>query len=152
MTVPSIEVTVNSTPIEVTVQSSPIDVSVASQGVQGVQGPPGQGIASYSAPVAAVQEGTHRWYIEQATIIDSVRVSVGGEPPTGADIIVDVNVNGSSIFTTQANRPRVLAGQRTGTSVPDITSLSVGSYLTVDIDQAGSIQPGTGLTVQVYYQ
>lgn len=152
MTVPPIEVTIESNPIEVTVESNPIEVTVAPLGPQGIQGPPGQGVASYSAPVAAVQVGTHRWYIEQAATIQAIRVAVGGEVPTGADIVVDVNRNGTTVFTNQADRPRILAGQRTGTSVPSITNLVDGDYLTVDVDQAGSIQPGTGLTVQVFYQ
>jgi hypothetical protein len=70
--------------------------------------------------------------------------------PTGADLIVDVNKNGTTIFTTQANRPKVTAGNTTGDSVaPDVTSLSEGDKLTVDVDQVGSTVAGADLTLEV---
>ena len=68
--------------------------------------------------------------------------------PTGASIVVDVNKNGTTIFTTQANRPTVAAaGNVSGQAVPDVTSLAVGDYLTVDIDQVGSTIAGADLVV-----
>ncbi len=43
-----------------------------------------------------------------------------------------------TIFTTQANRPKVLAGELMGTiAVPDITSLTLGMGLSVDVDGTG---------------
>jgi len=70
--------------------------------------------------------------------------------PTGADIIVDVNKNGTTIFTTQANRPRIPAGSTTGDSgTPDITSLVEGDKLTIDIDQVGATTAGEDLTAEV---
>jgi len=69
--------------------------------------------------------------------------------PTGQAIIVDVNKNGTTIFTTQANRPQIAAGATTGDSgTPDITSLAEGDKLTADIDQVGTT-PGADLTVEV---
>jgi hypothetical protein len=45
--------------------------------------------------------------------------------PTGADLIVDVNKNGTTVFTTQSNRPKITAGNTTGDSgTPDVTSLA----------------------------
>ena len=70
--------------------------------------------------------------------------------PTGAAIIVDVNKNGTTIFTTQANRPQIAAGETTGDSgTPDVTSLAEGDKLTVDIDQIGSTIAGADLTVEI---
>ena len=70
--------------------------------------------------------------------------------PTGASIIVDVNKNGTTIFTTQANRPSIAAGATTGDSgTPDVTSLAEGDKLTIDIDQVGSGTAGADLTVEV---
>jgi len=69
--------------------------------------------------------------------------------PTGADLIVDVNKNGTTIFTTQANRPKIVAGSTTGDSgTPDIISLAEGDKLTIDIDQVGSTIAGADLTVE----
>jgi hypothetical protein len=70
--------------------------------------------------------------------------------PTGAAIIVDVNKNGTTIFTTQASRPQVAAGSTTGDSgTPDVTALAETDKLTVDVDQVGSGAAGADLTVEV---
>jgi hypothetical protein len=70
--------------------------------------------------------------------------------PTGAAIVVDVNKNGTTIFTTQANRPQIAIGATTGDSgTPDVTSLAEGDKLTIDIDQVGSTVAGADLTVEV---
>jgi len=70
--------------------------------------------------------------------------------PTGQAIIVDVNKNGTTIFTTQANRPQIAAGNTTGDSgTPDVTALAETDKLTIDIDQVGSGTSGADLTVEV---
>jgi hypothetical protein len=70
--------------------------------------------------------------------------------PTGAAIIVDVNKNGTTIFTTQDNRPQIAIGATTGDSgTPDVTALAEGDKLTIDIDQIGSTIAGADLTVEV---
>jgi hypothetical protein len=70
--------------------------------------------------------------------------------PTGAAIIVDVNKNGTTIFTTQGNRPQIAAGATTGDSgTPDVTALAEGDKLTIDVDQIGSTIAGADLTVEV---
>jgi hypothetical protein len=70
--------------------------------------------------------------------------------PTGAAIIVDVNKNGTTIFTTQGNRPQIAAGATTGDSgTPDVTTLAETDKLTIDIDQIGTTEPGKDLTVEV---
>ncbi|KKL92189.1 hypothetical protein LCGC14_1887180, partial [marine sediment metagenome] len=64
-----------------------------------------------------------------------------GTSPIGADLVIDVNLNGVTIFTTQANRPKVLDGDADGigvAAVPDVTAIAAGEYLTFDIDQTGS--------------
>jgi len=70
--------------------------------------------------------------------------------PTGAAIIVDVNKAGTTIFTTQANRPTIAIGATSGDSgTPDVTALAEGDKLTIDIDQVGSTIAGADLTVEV---
>jgi hypothetical protein len=89
-------------------------------------------------------------YVEQASTILSCRASVG-TPPTGTSLIVDVNKNGTTIFTTQANRPTIAVSGSTSGAVTNmnIATLSAGDYLTVDVDQIGSTVPGADLTVTV---
>lgn len=71
--------------------------------------------------------------------------------PTGADLIVDINKNGSTIFTTQANRPKISAGNHSGESgTPNVTSLAKGNRVSVDIDQVGSgVAGGDDLLVAI---
>ncbi len=96
--------------------------------------------------------GTHRLYNDSGSTwtIQGVRASVG-IAPTGASILVDVNINGATIFTTQANRPAVAVGSNTSGKVTNmnVTTIVDGAYLTVDIDQTGSIVAGSNLTVQI---
>lgn len=72
--------------------------------------------------------------------------------PAGAAVIVDVNLNGTTLFTTQTNRPRVSAGSTVGAeATPDITTGDTGDELTWDIDQIGSSTPGAELRVYMRY-
>jgi hypothetical protein len=102
-----------------------------------------------SSGTLVVKTGAARYYVETARTIMEVRASLG-TAPTGAAVIVDVNKNGTTIFTTQANRPTVAVGTNTDTANnPDVTSLAAGDYLTIDVDQIGSASPGADLTVQI---
>jgi len=71
--------------------------------------------------------------------------------PTGASILIDINVNGTSIWNvTPANRLTIAAGGQTGSQTSfDTTSLSEGDILTLDIDTIGSTNPGQDLTVEL---
>lgn len=96
--------------------------------------------------------GTVRFYFNRAVTVTNVRVSVGTQP-TGASVIVDVNKNGTTIFTTQGNRPTIAVSTNLdATSTPDVTAFAAGDYLTVDIDQVGSTIAGADLSVQVEYE
>jgi hypothetical protein len=94
--------------------------------------------------------GTQRLPIDGTYTVVGTRLMVG-IAPTGANLVVDVNKNGTTIYTTQGNRPTVTAGSNAGGpgATPDITSLAAGDYLTVDIDQIGSTVAGSDLTVSV---
>lgn len=75
-----------------------------------------------------------------------------GSAPTGAAAIFDVNKNGTTIFTTQGNRPTVAAGTLTDlSSTPDVTTAAAGDYITVDVDQIGSTLPGSNAVISVFY-
>ena len=66
-------------------------------------------------------------------IIDSETANSGE-----ADDIADVNINGTTIYTTQANRP-TLTLSNTGlwaeAAEPEVTALSPGDIISYDIDQ-----------------
>jgi uncharacterized protein YuzE len=82
-------------------------------------------------------------------VIESVFIT-SNTAPTGDDIIVDINKNGVTIFTNQINRPLIVSGSDNGnTTVIDIPLWETDSYLQMDVDKVGSINPGSNLTVQV---
>jgi hypothetical protein len=100
----------------------------------------------------AVETGVHRLYNNRSTAwtIGGVRASVG-TAPTGSSIIIDIKINGTTIFTTQSNRPAIAVGTFSSSYVTnmDVTSVPAGSYITVDVAQVGSAISGSDLTVQV---
>ncbi len=68
--------------------------------------------------------------------------------PTDASIIVDINKNGSTIWSTQDDRLTIADGATTGNTTSfNTTSLVEGDLLTLDIDQVGSTVAGADLTV-----
>ncbi len=120
-------------------------------GATGPQGPTGGFYQVYTVNgTLSVGSGAQRFYMPSSATVTRVRASAS-QAPVGASIIVDVNLNGTTIFTTQANRPTIAAGDNTDTSIPDVTSVVAGDYLTIDIDQVGSTTPGSNLTVQVEF-
>lgn len=99
----------------------------------------------------ATGTGTFRWYNRTGarTIVGSW-ASAATAPATQAAIF-DVNKNGTTIYTTQGNRPQVAAAGNGGalTAAPDVTSLADGDYLTIDIDQIGTGTVGADAVVGV---
>jgi hypothetical protein len=83
--------------------------------------------------------------------IVKIRLAVGSAP-TGSDLIIDVNINGTSIFTDPLDRPKIIAGNTSG-AVLDIIDVSVveGDVVSIDVDQVGSILPGTNLSIAVIF-
>jgi hypothetical protein len=63
-------------------------------------------------------------------------------------LIVDINKNGTTLFTTQGNRPTISAsGFLASTTAPDVTTFASSDYITIDVDQIGSTVAGADLTV-----
>lgn len=108
----------------------------------------------FTSGVLTVSAGTGRFRPPFAINILGVSATID-TPPTGASVIVDMNKNGTSIFTNQANRPTILAGSN-GTAAEvtnmDIIAVAAGDYITVDIDQIGSSTPGSNLGVLLRYE
>ncbi len=99
--------------------------------------------------IVAVGTGKIRIYALVAFTIGNVR-AYATTGPTGAALIFDTNLNGTTIFTTQANRPTIADGANyDATSVPDVTAVNAGDYFTVDCDQVGSTIAGSNITIQI---
>jgi len=101
------------------------------------------------AGALTVKAGVFKFPISVACIVESVQITAG-TASAGASIIADVNKNGTTIFTTQANRPTLAAGAVLATApAPAVTALAPGDFLTVDIDQIGSTTAGSDVMVVV---
>lgn len=69
--------------------------------------------------------------------------------PTGSNLVVDINQNGSSILSTKLS---IDAGEKTSTTAatPPVisdTTLDDDAEITIDIDEVGSTLAGAGLKV-----
>lgn len=107
--------------------------------------------------VVAQQTGALRFYNDSGDTrtITSVRATcttapsgTTGTPVTGAALVVDVNKNGTTLFTTQSNRPAIPSGQATNkaTTIQD-NQWYDNTYLTFDVDFVGSTIPGSDLNI-----
>lgn len=69
--------------------------------------------------------------------------------PTGAALIFDLNISGTSIWNvTPANRLQIAASATSGTQTSfDDTTITDGEVVTIDIDQIGSTVAGADATV-----
>jgi hypothetical protein len=109
-------------------------------------------VAVFSAnSTLTVRTGQTRVYNDTGRTLTflKARISVG-TAPTGAAVICDINKGGTTIFTTQSNRPQIAAAGNTGTTTAfDVTTWADGEYLTVDIDQIGSTVAGSDLSAQI---
>ncbi len=92
--------------------------------------------------------GEYRAYFETAQTIISVTAALG-TAPTGSSYIVDIHKNGTTIFTTQSNRPQIAAGTNHDAATLEVTAIAAGEFLTMDIDQVGASVTGQFLTVTV---
>jgi hypothetical protein len=83
-----------------------------------------------------------------AMTLTGVRASLR-TAPTGAAVVVDINESGTTILSTKLS---IDAGEKTSTTaatpavISDVT-LADDAEMTVDIDQIGSVEPGSGLKV-----
>lgn len=75
-----------------------------------------------------------------------------GTAPAGASIILDINKNGTTMYTTQGNRPTIAAaGTYVTATNPDVTTWAAGDRLELEVDQKGSGTAGSDLTVVIGY-
>lgn len=140
------------TVVQVEQDEQTIILERGTQGPAGANGANGIGVTvqTFTAPgTLSVYTGKARWYAPANFEIESVKVSCG-TAPQGQSIVVDINRNGASIFTNQANRPHIYTGTNTSSLVvPGATLLDEDEYLTVDIDQVGSTFAGSDLVVVI---
>jgi len=99
---------------------------------------------------STVSGGTAYFQTPETAVIDEVRVHLG-TTCSGSNFIIDVNDDGVTVFTTQANRPTITPGGFSVTSGAADGGLSIAknSVLTVDVDLVGSDIAGSDLAIFV---
>lgn len=113
------------------------------------QGPESRAVSFYLHGALLVETNAMSFVAPMGLTIQEVRLSVD-TAPTGADLIVDVNLNGVTVFTVQANRPRIAAGGVTGLSpAPVVVAVPTGGKITLDVDQIGTTVAGSNLAVTI---
>lgn len=96
-----------------------------------------------------VATGKSKIVLQAAYAVESIHAYVN-TAPTGASLIVDVQKNGTTLFTTQGNRPTIAAGSNSSTNtMPDVTTFAANDILSVNVDQIGSTVAGSDLTVVI---
>jgi hypothetical protein len=72
--------------------------------------------------------------------------------PTGSPVVIDININGTTIFPVQADRPTFAIG---ATDLPEIAldvQIVTSDRLTIDLDDVGSTLAGEDLSVFIRYE
>ena len=67
-----------------------------------------------------------------------------GTAGNASETIVDINKNGTTMYTTQANRPTIVwndADKKVDCTLPDVVTIAAGDIITMDIDQAEATTP-----------
>lgn len=90
---------------------------------------------------AAITTGNQKkeWVIPfYYRILDVIVDSETAGQTGGTSDIIDVNINGTTVYTTQANRPTLLladTGMWTETGEPEVNTGGPGDIISYDIDQ-----------------
>ena len=139
-------------PTNLTVQESSTNLQIAAPGPQGAKGEDGRSVFTQTLTFTGelyVVTAKPRYYSTFDGTITGIAVSVG-TAPTGADVIVNIYKNGTTIFDSPSGRPTISGGSYFDlSSTADTATLNTGDYLTVSIDQVGSSFAGSDLTVQI---
>ena len=101
-------------------------------------GTPGGGFNPFWATEGVLVTGTNissTFIIPYACAISEIILQMKFLGSSGTTVI-DIDLNGTTIFTTQANRPSLAwnAGSNFVSAIPDITNLAIGDILSFDID------------------
>lgn len=78
--------------------------------------------------------------------------AVVGTAPTGANLIIDIKKNGTTIYS--GTKPTIVAGATATASeyVPTTTAVALGDVYKVDITQVGSTVAGSDLQLNIRYR
>jgi len=96
----------------------------------------GSAFLTYSiGPSIEVIEGGYKWRAPGSATINGVAATLG-TAPASTSMILDLNINGTTAYTTQGNRPTIaISGTLSTLTLPDVVDVVAGDLLTLDVDQ-----------------
>lgn len=100
----------------------------------------------YTAAALTAAATKCEWIVPFDGKITDVIVTSAAAGSGGTSTIIDVNLNGTTIYTEQDNRPTLLTadhGMYTEAGEPEVTRISAGDRISYDVDQ---ISTGAGPT------
>lgn len=104
---------------------------------------------------AALTTGTAKkeWIMPFDGRITDVIVTSQAAGSGGTSSIIDVNINGTTIYTTQARRPTLLladSGMYAESGEPQVTAVKAGDLIGYDVDQVTTTGPTrTSVTIVI---
>lgn len=108
-------------------------------------------IAHFGAGAQTVGVNRYRWVAPGRGKIVDVKTNLH-IAPSGASFIVDVNINGTTIYTNQSNRPTIpINGFTASGGVQGVRQVAENQTVSVDVDQIGSSVAGSELSVTIQF-
>jgi len=102
--------------------------------------PTGEIVFSFAIPIdtpetVGADKGVFHFAPGVAGTIEEVYVMAKTAPGAGKTLTVDVNKGGTTIFTTQGNRPSLVDTAKTATSgAPEVNTFAKNDLFTIDVD------------------
>jgi hypothetical protein len=113
----------------------PTPVTPTVLGSRGAQGAPGLGCPSWSmGPGLVVTTDAYAWRFPQDATVASVAAVLATAPASTA-VVVDVTIDGTSLWLDPADRPTIPVGDTQVVTVPDVTDAMEGDLLAVHVTQ-----------------
>ena len=129
-----------------------VDTGKGDPGPVGPMGPPGDSVVPFSLDYAVeprVGSQSYRFAFDATLAGVSACLRVAG---TGSDLVLDINIDGVSIFTDQNDRPRILDGTDDLPEIALNVPIVSGNRLSVDVDDIGSTFGGEDLSVFIRFE
>jgi hypothetical protein len=118
----------------------------------GTDGGGGAGdLYAYIDGALSISTGVWSWLAPRDMTLELVYIYCL-DPGSASSTIVDVNLNGTTIFTTQANRPELAFDDIDGwavSGIPEFLDIVEGDILSFDIDQIGTDAEGLVVVIKV---
>ena len=108
------------------------------------------GFAHYEEGTLATATNIRSWVATSDGDFGDVYITCK-DTGSASSTIIDINKNGTTIFTTQANRPTLAYDDAddVASGTPDVTSYEAGDVITVDIDQVATGASGLSVNINV---